>query len=203
MNIDSGRVRQKINTRTKIINAARRLMKTSKDLSLEDVAKEADISRATIYRYFPSLEMLYSESEIRLHYKSSEKLVDESKGLIPSERIRHIQRYYNEFGIKNENAYRRHLSVVMLEALKNKGKLRGARRVEVLKQALEPLREQMGQESWTNLINSSALLMGFDALVICKDVCGLDNQASQRLLEWTLDRILLSFPELSRPSSLH
>ncbi|MFT6998091.1 MAG: AcrR family transcriptional regulator [Cryomorphaceae bacterium] len=195
MNIESGRTKQKLQTRSLIIQTAKKMMDNPQSLTLEEVAKKASVSRATIYRYFPSIDMLFSEAAIHLDYKTPEELNEELTGLTVSDKIRHIQKYYNNFGLQNEVAYRRHLSVVMLEAIKNNEKLRGGRRVEALKMALEPLKSNMSKADWERLINATALLSGFDALVICKDVCGLDDGDAEKLLEWMIELVIDTAPK--------
>lgn len=195
MNIDSGRTKQKLQTRTQIIQTAKEMMDSPRNLTLEDVAREASVSRATIYRYFPSIDMLFSEAAIHLDYKTPEELNEEMKGQSATDNIRHIQKYYNSFGLQNEVAYRRHLSVVMLEAIKNTEKLRGGRRIEALKMALKPLQSAMTKTDWERLTNAAALLSGFDALVICKDVCGLDDGKATSLLEWMMELVIDTVPK--------
>ena len=62
--------------------------------------------------------------------------------------------------------------------------------MEALKLALEPFENLMSKSDLNRLINIATLLMGIDALLVCKDVCGLDNTESDDLLEWALDLIL-------------
>lgn len=195
MNTESGRTKQKLQTRTLIIQTAKQMMDNPQSLTLEDVAREASVSRATIYRYFPGIDMLFSEAAIHLDYKTPEELNQEMNDLTVSDKIRHIQKYYNNFGLQNEVAYRRHLSVVMLEAIKNTEKLRGGRRIEALKMALKPLMSSMRKTNWERLINAAALLSGFDALVICKDVCGLDDAKATSLLEWMMELVIDAVPK--------
>lgn len=194
MNIESGRTKQKLQTRTLIIQTAKKMLDKPQSITLEDVAKAASVSRATIYRYFPSIDMLFSEAAIHLDYKTPESLNEELVGLAVSDKIRLIQKYYNNFGLQNEVAYRRHLSVVMLEAIKNTEKLRGGRRIQALKIALQPLKSTMAKANWDRLINAAAILSGFDAIVICKDVCGLDDRDAINLLEWMIELVIDTIP---------
>ena len=55
-NITSGRVNQKAQTRAKILDATKVLMKTKQANTLDDVAEKANISRTTIYRYFSRID---------------------------------------------------------------------------------------------------------------------------------------------------
>ena len=52
-------------TRKDLLEAAARLMEQGKKPTLEEIAEEALVSRATAYRYFPSVEALLNEAQYR------------------------------------------------------------------------------------------------------------------------------------------
>ena len=58
----TGRPNQRRRTRKDLLQAASRLMKQGRQPSLEEIAEEALVSRATAYRYFPSVEALLLEA---------------------------------------------------------------------------------------------------------------------------------------------
>ncbi|HET6470955.1 MAG TPA: TetR family transcriptional regulator, partial [Pseudomonadales bacterium] len=55
---ESGRHNQRRRTRKDLLTAAATLMRSGAKPSLEAVAEAAMVSRATAYRYFPSIEAL-------------------------------------------------------------------------------------------------------------------------------------------------
>src|ERR687894_3223624 len=57
---------QRFRTRKDLLAAAARLMKNGRKPSLEEVAEAALVSRATAYRYFPSIEALLVEASLDL-----------------------------------------------------------------------------------------------------------------------------------------
>jgi len=59
-----GRPNQRHRTRKDLLEAASRLMCQGRKPSLEEVAEEALVSRATAYRYFPSIEALLLEATL-------------------------------------------------------------------------------------------------------------------------------------------
>ena len=63
---DTGRPNQRSRTRKDLLRAAARLMKQGQNPSLEEIAAEALVSRATAYRYFPSVEALLVEASFDL-----------------------------------------------------------------------------------------------------------------------------------------
>src|SRR6185503_648192 len=60
----NGRPNQKTRTRKDLLQAAARLMKQGGPPTLEEVAEEALVSRATAYRYFPRVEALMVEAAV-------------------------------------------------------------------------------------------------------------------------------------------
>ena len=180
--LQSGRVNQKIKTRTAILGAAKRLLKKKKRITLEDVAQEASISRATIYRYFSNIELLIMESSLDIAHPGSEDIAEEVAGRSLEEVLIFVQQYYNGLAQKHETAFRRYLSAALNESVTNNENIRGARRITTLNKALEPFRNDLSDTDFQNLVNASAILMGIDALTVSKDVCKLDNEATSELL---------------------
>lgn len=189
--LDKGRVRQKLQTRTEILAAARQLMNKDADFTLEEVAEKAGISRATIYRYFSDLNLLCAEAALDIYHKSQEQLMSDVKDKSFSDRIFYVQQYYNQLAQQHETAFRRYLSVVLQESVKpGRKKLRGARRVKTLTSVLKPYKKQLDPATYDNLIALSSILMGIDPLVAAKDVCGLQNAEADRVLRWGLEMVL-------------
>jgi len=188
--IQKGRKTQKLKTRDKILRSTQKLLEKNKDISLEDVAKEADISRATIYRYYSSIDVLAAEAVLDLNTKSSEDLYDEVAGKNLEEAILSMQDYYNQLTIDNESGFRKYMSVVLNND--HSDKMRGARRKKSLMMLLDSKAQHMSAEEKENLANIATVLMGVEAFVVTKDVCGLDNEESKKLLNWGMERLLES-----------
>jgi len=188
--IQKGRKTQKLKTRDKILRSTQKLLEKNKDISLEDVAKEAGISRATIYRYYSSIDVLAAEAVLDLNTKSSEDLYDEVAGKDLKEAILSIQDYYNQLTIDNESGFRKYMSVVLNND--HSDKMRGARRKKSLMMLLENKAQQMSAQDKENLANITTVLMGIEAFVVTKDVCGLNNVESKNLLNWGMEKLLES-----------
>lgn len=188
--LQRGRVKQKLKTRGAILAAAKRLMKKSRKITLEDVANEADISRATIYRYFSNIDLLVMEASLDIQHASAEEIQHETNQFSLVDRILYIQEHYNTLAQKNEKSFRRYLSATLSASISKKKKVRGARRVASLKKSLEPFKSRMSKDEYEKLIHIASVLMGIDALIVTKDVCGLDNEQSSELLKWVIEMIL-------------
>lgn len=188
--LKEGRVNQKLQTRSEILKSAQMLLNKESRITLEKVAEHAGISRATIYRYFSNIELLTTEALLHTHFLRPEELQKEVVGLNLDETVHALQQHYNTISQEHELVFRRYLSVTLKESIISKKKLRGARRVEALKLALKPFENLLSKKDHRRLIHISTLLMGIDALLVCKDVCELNNDEANELLEWALDLIL-------------
>src|SRR5262245_33341580 len=62
--MEAGRPNQRRRTRKELLQAASRLLKQGRTPTLDEVAEEALVSRATAYRYFPNIEALLVEAEL-------------------------------------------------------------------------------------------------------------------------------------------
>lgn len=186
--INTGRKKQKLKTRNQILASAQNFLNKGQSFTLEDVAKEAGLSRATVYRYYSNVEVLSVEAGLDLNTDSPEAIVKGLKGLPVEEIILGIQDYYNRFTIDNEAAFRKFLSVVIsAESPESK---RGARRKRALQIVFTENKLSLEKSDRENLANIATVLMGMEALIVTKDVCRLNDQESLELLQWGLKMIL-------------
>ncbi|MEP3836010.1 MAG: TetR/AcrR family transcriptional regulator [Algibacter sp.] len=186
--VKTGRVKQKLETRGKILNSAKQLAKEGIAFTLEDVASKSGISRATIYRYYSNVEILSYEVGIDLGTKSSEDIMEEFKDNSLKEMIFGIQNYYNDHALKHENAFRKFLSANLMSVSEKK---RGARRNKTLQLALK--QAKMSKKEKDKLVNLLTILMGIEPLIVSKDVSGLNNEEFKELLRWGMELILRSY----------
>ena len=186
--INSGRVKQKKETRDGILKAAQELLETSPSFSLEDVARHMGISRATIYRYYSNIDLLYTEATLSFRVKQPADFIEEVKELTLLETLTFVQGYYNHLAQLHENSNRRYMSVVLAESLKESksAPLRGARRPATLEVVLKPYKEKIGEENVVRLKQIVTVLSGIEPMIANKDVNGMSSEQSDRLLAWAL-----------------
>lgn len=186
--IDTGRKKQKIKTRNILLKTAQKLMAKGTNFSLEDVAKEAKVSRATIYRYYSNIDVLSAEAGLDLNTESPKAINKKLQHLDTSEKILAIQAYFNQLTVNHEAAFRKYLSIVL--ASDSPLAKRGARRPKTLEMALAQKDLGLDQIQTQNLANIASVLMGIEAFITTKDVCGLSNEASRQTLQWGLEMVL-------------
>lgn len=81
------RSNQKTRTRKDLLQAAARLMKEGRSPTLEEVAEAALVSRATAYRYFPSIEALLVEAAVDVAVPGPTEVFEDEKSRDPVERL--------------------------------------------------------------------------------------------------------------------
>jgi AcrR family transcriptional regulator len=107
-NIDrNGRPNQKTRTRKDLLQAAARLMKQGRTPTLEEVAEEALVSRATAYRYFPSMEALMVEAAVDVAVPEPAALFTGDASIDPVERLQKVETALTGMILANEPQLRR------------------------------------------------------------------------------------------------
>jgi AcrR family transcriptional regulator len=76
-NLTRGRAEQKQKTRDEILETAQEFLKSGAEFTLDEVAEEAKMSRATVYRYFSNVDLLCAEAVLNIQTKSAEELIEE------------------------------------------------------------------------------------------------------------------------------
>jgi AcrR family transcriptional regulator len=190
--IQSGRVKQKQETRNGILSAAQELFESNPSFSLEDVARKMGISRATIYRYYSNVDLLCSEAALSLRVKQPADFVEDVKDMNLLQSLHHVQNYYNHLAQLHENSYRKYMSVVLAESIKPEKtvSLRGARRPAALQAIIEPYQETIGADHVIKLRQIITVLSGIEPMIANKDVNGLSSEESSELLSWALEAIV-------------
>ena len=197
--VDTGRKKQKLKTRAKILASAQSFLLKGEEFSLEDVAEHAGISRATVYRYYSKVEFLAFEAGLDLNTEKPEAVYEKLQHLNTEEAILGIQDHYNRFTIENEPALRKYLSLVITG--RGTGKKRGARRKKALDIALKQNDLKLSKDEIGKLSIIATVLMGMEPVIITKDVCHLDNQKSLEILEWGLKMVLRGIKAVNKSST--
>ena len=186
--IKSGRKKKKQNTRDKILEATRKLLEKKEPLSMEKIAQHAEISRATIYRYYTNTDSISMDLLLQLNVPDTSTIFDQNKATAPSEAILSIQKAYLDFSFKNEQTSRKFLAAVLSST--NSKMKRGQNRITTLRNYFESHQTSLTEEEKEKLIHVSVLLMGIESVITAKDVCGLDDETAAASITWGLEMIL-------------
>ena len=182
---DTGRTNQKFETRSKILASAKYFLNHELEFNLEDIAKRTKISRATVYRYFSSVDILAAEAALDVSTKSPEIIYEQLQGENIRDKALEIQDYYNKLTLQHENLFRKYISTVLDSQISTPK--RGARRKLTLQLALEDT--DFTNKEKEDLANLLTIFMGMEPLIVTKDVCGLNNTESIELMKWGMTLI--------------
>lgn len=179
---------QRGRTRKAIVRAAARLLERGERPSLEEVAAEAEVSRATAYRYFPGLDALLSEAAVDALVPEPEDLFAGEASTDVAERLALVDATLDRACRSREVPLRLMLARTLersVQAEPGDAPLRQNRRVPMIEQALEPL-----ENYDVRLIPALAMIIGTEGLIALKDVVGLDEAQSRLVRQWAIAALL-------------
>ncbi len=186
--LEFGRTEQKQHTRSRILMAAHRLLESGNPLTMEDIAKEARVSRATIYRYYSNIDSLSTELVLHLNLPNPDTLITKYKNEPLDTAFLGIQQHYLNFILANENASRKFLEAFLSSS--DPQLERGQNRISTVRKYLASQDIELDPSVQEKLVRIAVLLMGIEAVITSKDVCGLSNAETKETLEWALKMML-------------
>ena len=185
MDGDTGaRANQRKRTRKDLLQAAARLAKQGRSPSLEEVAAEALISRATAYRYFANVEALLAEAALDVVTPEPEVLVGGTGGDDPVARLEKVDAALHDVVVANEAAFR----VMLANSLQHRSDTppRQNRRSPLIAAALAPARKQFKPGSLELLEKALAVMIGTESMVVFKDVLQVDDAQARKVKRWAI-----------------
>lgn len=191
------RANQKQRTRAAIVAAATELLRNGIEPTVGAAAAAAKVSRATAYRYFPTPESLQLEVVgVTPAYAPIDRLVDTLSGDDVTARMAAFVAAFNSRTFEDEARMRMALRVYLDTWFANRNAkgvapaVREGRRMRWLSQVLSPAQKGHSKEKWRRLEAALALTIGADAMIVMKDVCGLDDHEAQETLNWAAQALL-------------
>jgi AcrR family transcriptional regulator len=188
--MSEGRTNQKRRTRKDLLQAAARLLKQGKVPSLEDVAAEAMVSRATVYRYFPSIDALLIEAPLDIALPDADEVLAGAPEDDPVARLDRVDAAIEAMSRGNEAALRMMLANSVQRALRRPedGDLpaRQNRRSPMIEAALAPARRQFHPADLRTLQRALAVVIGTESMIAFKDVLQLDDAEARKVRRWMI-----------------
>ena len=186
----AGRPNQKARTRKDLLQAASRLTKQGRVPTLEEVAAEALVSRATAYRYFPSAEALLVEAAVDMAVPEPEELFRDDDSGDPVERMQRVETMFYDVVLANEPLLRTMLAHTVQHDSQadesGKPPRRQNRRTPLIEAALAPARDQFKPGDLRMLTRALALIVGTEATIVVKDVLQLDDAEARKMKRWAI-----------------
>ena len=194
-----GRYKQKRRTRTAVLTAARELIRQGKIPSVADAADAADVSRRTAYRYFPTQEQLLTEAQLEGGRASIERVFEPAELAhdVEARLDALVRAMYAELQ-STEPLMRTMIRLTVdrsrdehtADAAEAEPPRRGYRRIDWIEMALSPVRMQLDETSFERLVSGLALCIGIEALLVLRDIRGLDPAAAEEVSRWVARSLL-------------
>jgi AcrR family transcriptional regulator len=185
----SGRANQRRRTRKDLLQAAARLMKQGRNPSLEEVADEAMVSRATAYRYFPGADALLVEASLDIAIPEPDALFHDAPPTDAVQRLQLVDTALHDMILANESALRMMLVHTLQRTLKGEeGDVprRQNRRTPLIEAALKPGRSEFDPAALALLKKALALIIGTEAMVVFKDVLQASDAEARKVRHWAI-----------------
>lgn len=169
-------------------DTAMRLMQGGQVPSVSEVAEAAEVSRATAYRYFPSQASIIQAAVNEalgpvLDWSSDsgdagERVEDLVSSAYPGI-LAHEALHRAALRLALEQWGRRHAGTAGDEQRIVRGN-----RKSVLAQACAPLKDVVERQTYDNLMRSLSLIFGIEAIIVLRDLWGLDARQIERVASW-------------------
>jgi len=189
----SGRWQQRRRTRKDLLVAADSLLKQGRTPTLEEVADEANVSRATAYRYFPSAEALLVEASVDVEVPDAAAVFGAKTGDDPVQRMEKVDAALHAMIAANEVSLRLMLANALQQRAKSDGPdmpVRQDRRSPLIEAALAPARSTFRPADFEKLKAALALFEGPEAMIVFRDVLQMDNAGAQKVRRWAMRALI-------------
>jgi AcrR family transcriptional regulator len=176
-----GRAAQRRRTRKAIVEAAARLIAAGADPSVSDIAAAADVSRRTIYTYFPTLDQLLLDAAAGAMSSTMDTALD-AAGPDARSRIATMITVLADEMDKSLPLGRTLIRLTVDAPPGGSGPKRGYRRTAWIERALEPARPQLGPSRFERLVSALSVMIGWEAYIVLYDIRGLDAAQAREVI---------------------
>jgi AcrR family transcriptional regulator len=210
---ETGRYRQRRRTRAAIVAAASRLLQSGVTPSMSDIAEAADVSRRTVYLYFPTLEQLLIDATLgALSQSTMDEAIEaaDTSGGDAGARVAAMLDVITSQSAETLPLGRSLIRLTVEEPPSPAGPgvpRRGYRRMAWLEKAIEPLKPRLEPAQYQRLLSGLAMVIGWEASIVLTDLRGLplDEQretslwAARALIAAALDPRMAASPDAEGP----
>jgi len=193
---------QHLRTRKDLLLAAARLLKEGRKPTMDEVAEAALVSRATAYRYFPTLESLLIEAPLDGATPDPGVFFASDPSPDPEDRLERAEAALHRMVYQNEAQLRLMLANALVAASSedagNATPPRQNRRTPLIEAALAPARQRFSTASYDNLRAALALIFGTEAMVVFRDVLRLSERRARHVKSWAIRALVRAALQESR-----
>lgn len=181
---------QRNRTRKDLLEAALRLSAKGDKPTLEQVATEALVSRATAYRYFRNADDLLLEASLHMAFPDAEKIFQANEGDAVA-RLKLADEAVEGMIRDNEISLRLMMANAIQQAASGNGlPVRQNRRMPLIEEALAPVAMTIDRKSLARLKSALSLIIGTEAMLVLKDVLGLSDRDAKNVRHWALQALV-------------
>jgi AcrR family transcriptional regulator len=185
----SERVAQKRRTRKAIVDATVALLGRGKTPTVNQVAAAADVSRRTVFLNFPTFDQHLHDATVGALSEAPvrEALERAPRGEDAAARVERLVRALHDVTPEMERLGRSLIRLTVEGSTAARAKdapRRGYRRIEWIETALAPWRHRFDPGQWRRLVGALAMVVGWEALIVQRDVCGLSAAEGEELSVW-------------------
>jgi AcrR family transcriptional regulator len=182
---------QELRARKDLLLAAGRLLKQGLRPTMDEVAKEALISRATAYRYFKSVEALLLESAVDEAVSDPAEVFSKDKSADPVARIDKAEASMHKTVFANEAQLRMFLARSIGRDLSDDAlPQRQNRRLPLIEAALAPARERFTDAEYEKLCIALAMIFGPESMIVARDVLRIDEKTARKAKSWAVKALV-------------
>lgn len=217
---EAGRVRQRRRTRAAIVNAAAELISQGQTSpGVNEIAEAADVSRRTIYQYFPTLDQLLLDATLGLLTQTDvdtaiETAAEKASGTASGTASRaasvagspvasghgdaaaRVDAMIRALGDATASSLPLGRSLIRLTVDAPTDDTphpkRGYRRIAWIERALDPLRAELDDDLFEQLVSGIAMVVGWEALIVLQDLRGLDPDDQTQISTWAAQALIQS-----------
>jgi AcrR family transcriptional regulator len=177
-----------------LLDTAMELMQRGMIPSVSAVAEAAGVSRATAYRYFPTQASMIQSAVGEalgpiLAWKSGSADAEERTAELVGFAYPRIEAYEATHRatvlLSLDQWTRRHAGTLGDEA-----QIRRGHRKKLLSDAVAPLKGGLSKPAFDRLLQSLSLVFGTEALIVLKDIWGLDGEGARRVAVWAANALV-------------
>jgi AcrR family transcriptional regulator len=180
-------VKQKGRTREALVSAARELVASGMNPTVEDAAAVASVSRATAYRYFGDQRSLLLAAHPEI---AATTLLPDDPPDDPAARLDAVVRAFTALIVDTEPQQRTMLRLSLEPGPRAQLPLRQGRAISWIAEALAPLAADIGEDGVRRLAIAIRSAIGIEALVWLTDIAGLSREDAVETMAWSAQAML-------------
>ncbi|WP_245480277.1 TetR family transcriptional regulator [Neorhizobium sp. NCHU2750] len=162
------------------------MIEAGTSFSVADVADASGISRATAYRYFSKPDDMLREAVLDAVAEQVHLPDEIARNGTVEQRLDEMVGQIFRMVAGNESLFRAFLAA----SVTGDQIQRSARRLPWLAEALQPAEGRLSKPAFEQLLAGLSLLTGIEAIIVLRDVCGMDLEKGEHVVRWSAQAML-------------